>query len=79
VQGKLQADCRLGFAAQGFEAGYSPHSRFNAGIFDSSAITLKGIRKSTKLWVEITNFRRGYLNPIERDLAMVDRAGFKPR
>jgi hypothetical protein len=33
------------------------------------------LRKSTKLQVRMTNFRRSDLNPIERDLAMVDRAG----
>jgi hypothetical protein len=36
------------------------------------------IRKSTKLQVEITNSRQSDLNPIERKLAMVDRAGFEP-
>jgi hypothetical protein len=34
--------------------------------------------QSTELYGEITDFEGSNLNPIERDLAMVDRAGSEP-
>jgi hypothetical protein len=41
-----------------------------------SSLTL--VTEVHKLRVDITDFRRSNLDPIERDLAMVDRAGFEP-